>query len=547
MEAQRPMLNSPKAYHWFVAADLNGFFGVMFDNLTVLSFLAGILVFGFSFPADVVYTRMFPGTAIGVLAGDLVYTWMAFSLAKRTGRTDITAIPLGLDTPSTIGIALIVLGPTYQRLTSTGMAAHDAALETWRIGMACMILLGIAKLLLSYLGKAIHRAIPRAGLLGSLAGIGLALIGTIPLVDIFQMPIVGVISLGIVIYTVIARIRLPWNLPGILVAVSIGTIAYYILGPLGAAGGTFAPPHFPQLYFELPVPTLQFVGAVRAAIGFLPLIFPFALLTVMGGINVVESARLAGDDYDTRSILLIEAFTTIFAGLCGGVAQTTPYIGHSAYKSIGCRAGYTLLTGVVVGMAGILGYAPFVVELIPRAVLAPILVFVAVDIMEQSFHEVPRAESAAVVFALFPSIARLLTIKLTDPSLVSQNDFHRLMTAAGKPLPELQIIFALGNGFVLTGMLWGAFVAALIQRRVRASALFLLVLALLSFFGIVHSALPDGRMYWPWTLDVQDRRVPYQFAMAYGSLAVFFLLLSFTRSDPDSAANATSQAAPVAV
>ena len=68
---------------WFVLGDLNGFFGLMFDNLTVLSFLAGILIFGFGFPADIVYGRMFPGTAFGVLAGDLAYTWMAWRLARQ--------------------------------------------------------------------------------------------------------------------------------------------------------------------------------------------------------------------------------------------------------------------------------------------------------------------------------------------------------------------------------------------------------------------------------------------------------------------------------
>ena len=93
--------------------DINGFFGLMFDNITVLSFLAGILIFAFKFPADIVYTRMFPGTAFGVLFGDLVYTWMALRLAKRTGNGNVTAMPLGLDTPSTIGIALDVLGPAF--------------------------------------------------------------------------------------------------------------------------------------------------------------------------------------------------------------------------------------------------------------------------------------------------------------------------------------------------------------------------------------------------------------------------------------------------
>ena len=43
-----------RSYQWFAIGDINGFFGLMFDNMTVLSFLAGILVFAFGFPADVV-------------------------------------------------------------------------------------------------------------------------------------------------------------------------------------------------------------------------------------------------------------------------------------------------------------------------------------------------------------------------------------------------------------------------------------------------------------------------------------------------------------
>ena len=122
----------------------------MFDNLTVLSFLAGILVFAFGFPASIVYTKMFPGTAFGVLFGDLVYTGIAFRLARKTGNTTITAMPLGLDTPSTIGIALVVLGPAFVSLKAQGMAPKEAALQTWYIGMATMVMIGVVKLALSF-------------------------------------------------------------------------------------------------------------------------------------------------------------------------------------------------------------------------------------------------------------------------------------------------------------------------------------------------------------------------------------------------------------
>ena len=85
---------APFKYEWFTMGDINGFFGLMFDNITVLSIMASIMIFAFGFPAEIVYTKMFPGTAFGVLFGDIIYTIMAFRLAKRTNNATVTAMPL---------------------------------------------------------------------------------------------------------------------------------------------------------------------------------------------------------------------------------------------------------------------------------------------------------------------------------------------------------------------------------------------------------------------------------------------------------------------
>ncbi len=523
-------MNAGRKYEWFTLGDINGFFGLMFDNMTVLSFLAGVLVFAFGFPADIVYSRMFPGTALGVLVGDLVYTWMAFRLARRTGNPKVTAMPLGLDTPSTIGLALVVLGPAYLSLKASGMEPRQAALMTWYIGMATMIIMGVVKLVLSFCGGWIQKVVPQAGLLGSLAGIGLALIGFAPLIDIFGLPLVGMVSLGLVLYTVVAKIRLPWNIPGVLAAIVLGTALYHILGPAGLVGSSYVAPSV-DLHFGVPLPTLDFAKGLAGALRYLPLSIPFALLTVVGGINVTESARVAGDDFNTRSILLTEAVATLVAGLCGGVAQSTPYIGQPAYKGLGSRAGYTLLTGLFIGLGGMLGYVSFIVELIPRAVLAPILIFVALDIMVQAFHACPQAHAPAVAFAFFPTLARLLAIKYSTPAIVPADHFLQLLNTPGKELPEALVTVALGNGFILTAMLWGAFLAHLIDKRQRRASLYLALLAGATFFGVIHSALPEGNMYLPWKLATPlQRAIPYQFVAAYLALAAIILILSFVRT-----------------
>ncbi|MBP1598312.1 MAG: hypothetical protein H6Q05_3689 [Acidobacteria bacterium] len=524
------MASGARRYQWFALGDINGFFGLMFDNITVLSFLAGALVFAFGFPADIVYTRMFPGTAFGVLFGDLVYSWMAFRLSRRTGNQRVTAMPLGLDTPSTIGLALVVLGPAFTSLKAAGMEVREAAMMTWHIGMATMVMMGLIKLGLSFCGGWIQKVVPQAGLLGSLAGIGLALIGFTPLIDIFGLPLVGMVSMGLILYSLVAKARLPWNIPGVLAAIALGTALYHLLGPSGMVGSSYAPPAA-VLHFGLPMPTLGFLHGFSAALQYLPISIPFALLTVVGGINVTESARVAGDDFRTRDILLTEALATLVAGLCGGVAQSTPYIGQPAYKGMGSRAGYTLLTGLFIGLGGILGYVSFIVELIPRAVLAPILIFVALEIMAQAFLACPRAHAPAVALAYFPTMARLLAIKYSNAAIVPADRFLQLMSTPGRELPEVLVTIAAGNGFILTAMLWGAFLALMIDKRLKVASLYLVILAAGTFFGVIHSALPEGNMYLPWHLaSPLQRAIPYQFTAAYLAFAVILFLLSIHAS-----------------
>ena len=131
-----------KADKWFVAGDLNAFFALFVDNIVNLVMLTAILAGQFGMPQDFILTKMIPGTAIGVMFGDLVYSWMA-----RKGN--MTAMPLGLDTPSTIGMAIAVIGPVY-------LESGDP-MTAWSVAMATMIIMGVVKLITSFFGDMIHR------------------------------------------------------------------------------------------------------------------------------------------------------------------------------------------------------------------------------------------------------------------------------------------------------------------------------------------------------------------------------------------------------
>jgi len=504
------------------SGDVNGFIGLAVDNLSVLAFLAGALIGIFHFPAEIIFGKMFPGTALGALLGNLVYTRMAL----RSGRPDACAMPLGIDAPTTIGLALLVLGPAFVTFKQNGMDDTAAANATWQLGMAAMVIMGVLKTVLSFFGAWVLRNVPRAGLLGSIAGIALVLMGFFPLVDILRVPIVGLTCFGIVLYALVAEARMPLRIPGVLFSILVGLVLYYGLGPFELLGPGFHAPSAPSLRVNLPWPTLGFIDGMKYTLPYLALILPFGLLMVVGGINVTESARAAGDDYSVRDILLTEALATIVAGVCGGVAQTTPYIGQPAYRAMGGRTGYTVLTGIFIGLGGVLGYLSNLVELIPLAVLAPILVFIAIHITMQAFEATPQKYFAAVVVAFFPAVARMVAIKLGDPSIVAPDRFAQLFAHADQDLPELAVIVILGNGFIITSMVWASFVAALIDHRPRRAAAIIVLGAALTAFGIIHSVDPDGSIYLPWRLAEAARALVWQFTAAYLVLAASLFLLS---------------------
>jgi AGZA family xanthine/uracil permease-like MFS transporter len=515
-------------YPIFAAGDLNAFFGLMLDNVTNLVLLTGILTGVFGFPREFIFTHMIPGTALGVMVGDLIYTWMAFRLARKTGRRDVTAMPLGLDTPSTIGIAFAVLGPTY-------LASGDA-MVTWQVGMATMVFMGIVKLGLSFAGEWIRSLVPQAGLLGSLAGVGIALLGMLPLIHIFNLPLVGLVAFGLVLYALVARLELPGKLPGAAVAVLGATAVYYVLGLAGIGGQGDSGWHL-SLHVAPPVPTLGFVDGLMPAIRYLPVAIPFGLLTIVGGINVTESARVAGDDYRTRDILLTEAVATLVAGVTGGVAQSTPYIGHPAYKAMGGRAGYTLATGLFIGLGGVFGYVSFIVDALPAAAVAPILIFVGLEIVSQTFATCPKSHFPAIALAILPAVANLTMIKSGQMFGDLQGAFARLqvevpglaeraLTLSPDVAEDRLVVTALGNGFILTAMLWGGFGAFLADRKLLHAAVFLGICALFAAFGVIHSIDPAGSLYLPGTTETS---LPVRIATGYAAFALILVGLHALR------------------
>jgi AGZA family xanthine/uracil permease-like MFS transporter len=513
-----------KRYAWAAPGDVNAFFGLMLDNVADLLLTVSLLAAVFGFPTTFALRNLVPGTAIGVLVGDLLFFVMALRLAQRTGRNNITAMPLGLDTPSTFGMVFFVLGPAFTAAKAAGMDELQAATHTWHLGICSIFLSGIFKFFCALGSNWIRRIMPRAGLLGSLTAVALVLISFLPLLEVLHVPVVGLTALAIILTTLTAQIPVPGKIPGALGALLVGGCLFYAMQAFGVLP-EWQIPHdsldpsaglWPTEW--LGAFSFGWVQALPEALKYLPVVLPFALATVIGGIDCTESAAAVGDEYDTGQVIAVEAFATVVAALCGGVIQTTPYIGHPAYKAMGGRAAYTLATALFVGSAGVLGYFGYLYHFIPKPTVFPILIFVGLEITAQSFLATPRRHYTAVALAVVPALAYLLLI-LAD-ELVPPGTELRPDTQA-----KLETLRILANGFIVTSMIWAAALAALIDRQMWRAAVYFAICALFTLFGVMHSPFAGSPLYLPWQLEGKALSDVLHYAGGY--MAVALLLLAW--------------------
>ena len=309
-------------YPVFSRNDLSAFWALFTDNLTNLIVLSGICKFVFNMPDKIVFGRIVPGAAVAILLGVCVYTYLAKRLAEKEQRNDVTALPYGISTPVMFVYLFGVIGPIY-------WSTNDAALA-WQIGIGAGFIGGVVAGLGAIVGPFLKKVTPRAGMLGTLCGIALVFIGTVPLTMVFEEPLIGFVSLTIVMWGLVGRFKLPFNIPAGLLALICGTIIALIIGKstITLDGIGFYPP-IP--YFGDMIVGIRHLFTHPEL--FLVLI-PVQIYNFIETMNNVESAEAVGDKYPVGVAMVTDGIGTMLGALFGSPFPTTVYIGHPGYKRI---------------------------------------------------------------------------------------------------------------------------------------------------------------------------------------------------------------------
>ena len=473
---------------WFNRGDLNGFWALFADNLANMIIISGVCVYVLKISPDVVFGRILPGLGVALVLGLCFYAWLARRLAMQEGRTHVTALPYGISTPILIVYLFLIMKPVAEQGVQSGLSESEAGLLAWRVGMAAAFFGGVLEASGAILGPWLKRHLPRAGMLGTLAGIALTWIAVVHLAEVFEHPIVGFSSLAIIFVGLIALYRLPLGIPAGLAAIVVGTSLGFVTGVSQFNVSEVG------IYPPLPVVGDLWIGiqALFSNPWVLAIVIPAEIYNFIETMNNVESAEAAGDKYHVGVCQLADGAGTIIGSMFGSAFPTTVYIGHPGYKRLGSRIGYGAAVGGVFFVGSMFGLVAFLHHLIPMAAVAPILVFIGVVITGQAFTACPPKHAIAVAIAMMPHISNLLVAKWMGLSKVLSGSGGALFdpgTILAMSMEGAHVVghAALFNGSIIIGLLWGSMAAFLLDRKPLHAATVALASIVLTALGIIHA------------------------------------------------------------
>jgi adenine/guanine/hypoxanthine permease len=474
----------------WVPGDWSAFFGFGTNILVNLLTLTGLLRFVLKLPDELVFGRILPATGLMLCLSTLYYAWLAYRLAKETGRTDVCALPSGISVPHMFIVVFVIMLPIA---TATG-----DPIKGWEAGLTWVFIQSFVLMIGGFLGPIIRKITPRAALLGTLAGVSITFISMAPALQTFMTPVIGVTCFAIILVSWFGGVRYG-GIPAGLVAIATGTLIAWGSTALGLNFGNMTThglaDSVTNFGFHLPLPALNYVFSGFEFLGVILITaIPFGIYDLVEAIDNVESAAVAGDSYPTTRVLTADGVVSLIGSLMGNPFINAVYIGHPGWKAMGGRIGYSAATGIMVILLCWFGTISLMLALIPGVAILPILLYIGMLIGSQAFQETPRAHAPAIVLAFVPHLANWGLTQINN-ALAAAGTVVAALTPAQmeelvKNMANQGVLYdglkVLGGGSILGGLVLGAIVVFVIDRDFMKASGFALAGAVMTFFGFMH-------------------------------------------------------------
>jgi AGZA family xanthine/uracil permease-like MFS transporter len=464
--------------------DWNAYFGFGTNILVNLLVLTGLLRFVLKMPDDLVFGRILPATGLMLFLSTIYYAWLAYKLAKETGRDDVCALPSGISVPHMFVVVFVIMLPIS---LNTG-----DPVKGWEAGLAWVFIQSFVLMVGGFIAPVIRKITPRAALLGTLAGVSIAFISLRPALEMFMTPVVGVVCFAIILASWFGGVRYFKGIPAGLVAIAVGTLIAWCSTLMGLNYGGMSLENvsasLTNFGFSFPIPA---IGHVFSGFEFLGVILvtaiPFGIYDLVEAMDNVESAAVGGDSYPTTRVLSADGVVSLIGCMMGNPFINAVYIGHPGWKSMGGRIGYSAATGITVLVLSWLGIIALIASLIPVVAISPILLYIGMLIGAQAFQETPRSHAPAIILALMPNLAAWGKLQIDNALGAAGTSAATLgLDKLGKVGVLYHGLEVLGGGAILGGLMLGAIAAFVIERELVKAAMFALAAAACTFVGLMH-------------------------------------------------------------
>jgi AGZA family xanthine/uracil permease-like MFS transporter len=468
--------------------DWNAFFGFGTNILVNMLVLTGLLRFVIKMPDAIVFGRILPALGLMMCLSTFYYAYLAYQLAKKTGRSDVCAMPSGVSVPHMFIVTFVIMLPI-------ALTTGDP-IKGWEAGLVWVFFQSFILMIGGFIAPFIRMVTPRAALLGTLAGVSVTFISMRPALEMFMTPVIGLTCFAIIMVSWFGGVRYPKGIPAGLVAIAVGmliawgsTLFGLSLGGVSVAGVKQA---FSSFGFSVPLPAFDHVFSGFQYLGVILITaIPYGIYDLVEAMDNVESAEAAGDHYPTTRVLTADGVVSLIGCLMGNPFINAVYIGHPGWKAMGGRIGYSAATGLMVIVLSWFGVISLMLAVIPVVAISPILLYIGMLICAQAFQTTPREHAPAIALAITPHLAAWATVLLGGAlgaagmnfGATHAPEFVGKMAQNGVLFHGLEVM---GGGSILTGLMLGAIAVFVIERKFINASAFSLASAVLTYFGFMH-------------------------------------------------------------
>jgi AGZA family xanthine/uracil permease-like MFS transporter len=346
----------------------------------------------------------------------------------------------------------------------------------------------------AFIAPLMIKSIPEGAILVPIAGVGITWLGFGPIMSIWSpnysdWPLPALIPFLMIFIAFFGTDKLFGPLPVMLVACLSGIALYIVFNPEMTADAIkddfkILDPIESGWYrytdaIDLAVDDVKFnapqmpdysygMDYVKDHFG---LVFGLAVTNFIGTFSCVAAAKQAGDVYSPMESMMIDGMGSMLGAAFGSPWGTTVYIGHKTYKKFGATRGYSVLNGALYCVMGLFGLHAVLDAGLPHEIVLGVLVCVGFMIVQQTIECVPER--------WYPATMIGIAVCFTDWTMTN--------TADGSP--PVVGLRTFDEGYIVNSLLLTFLLMMLTDRWYLHAVVILILMAVLTFIGIMHSDL----------------------------------------------------------